>query len=131
MVETSANGTSGRDGAPRIPFSVPTPAGEGVWRHVWHVEHGAGELAALPPLPVLAFDAIEGPPPRALVLGVLQAGAGRLRVELLSPLRGLNGPDVAYVSRLLWALREALGPLRINGHSAHPILMAAPPAARP
>jgi hypothetical protein len=62
---------------------------------------------------------------------VLQVGAGRLRVELLSPLRGLNGPDVTYVSRVLWALREALGPLRIDGHAAHPILMAAQPAAGP
>lgn len=104
-----------------IGWPAATPAGNGWWRHVWHVEHeaeGAEPLDCLPP-----------PPPDvralALVVSVCPSGDRRLRLEVLSRHEKLISPAVGYVSLVMQALRDRLGPLRIDGQLDHPLLRMA------
>jgi hypothetical protein len=46
-------------------------------------------------------------------------------MEMFTPYRWLNGPEVGYAIGVLLALEDLLGPLRIDGRADHPILRAA------
>ena len=104
-----------------VPWPVPTPIGNGWWRHEWDVEHGTEAMQTLVTLP---------PPPKdlrelSLLLSVTQAQHGRLRVEVLSPHQTLVSPEVGYISLLMQALEANVGPLVIDGQRDHPILRMA------
>jgi hypothetical protein len=102
-----------------IGWPVATPAGNGWWRHVWQVEHEATRCELLEALPPPPPDAL------ALVVGLCPSGDRRLRLEVLSHGTRLISPEVGYVSLVMQALRDRLGPLRIDGHLDHPIVRMA------
>lgn len=103
-----------------IGWPAASLAGNGWWRHVWHVEHQSERAACVDYLP---------PPPDmgalALVVSVCPSGSRRLRVEVLSRHEKLISPEAGYVSLVMQALRDRLGPLRIDGHLDHPIVRMA------
>jgi hypothetical protein len=114
-----------------VPFPATEAAGGGWWRQVWQVEHAHGATPELPRLPVPPADDPAFASTGATLIGVLQGGNGRLRVEVLSRQRQLTSEEVGYVSLLMQALQHSIGPLLINGYEDHPILHVTQAPATP
>jgi hypothetical protein len=104
-------------------FSTSVPVDGKAWRHAWRIEHMSGMMEELPALPPPEPLGIEGLP-QVSVVGLLQLGPGRLRLEMFTPVRWLNGPEVAYAASVLAALADLVGPLSVEGRTDHPLLRA-------
>lgn len=104
-----------------ISFPKAEAWGNGWWRVAWEIETTPQTLPSdlyLPPPSPEVGDL-------ALIVAVLPREPGRITIQALSRYEKLIGEEVAYISRIMQAIRDLYQTITIDGYSQHPILRMA------
>ena len=106
------------------PWPRPEDAGNGWWRFAWRVGYDASATTEIPPLPAPWNSPVDSDHPATLhtLIGVVTAGPGQVRLEVLSRYKGLHPDEIGYLVNVVATLQESLGPLTIDGFPDHPFV---------